>query len=326
MAIKPDVNYVGKITPGGASYPYGSARNVTVPGDGTGTPFEQAWVNDLFGFEQKLLNAAGIVPSGNAETILASDYFNALEKLFSRYRVFTDTGVADAVQLAAASGANPSAYVDGQEVEFFLNNTITGPATIQIAALGAESFTLPGGTAFVGGEIMAGENVRARYDLANTRYELVSELSKVGKIEIWPLDVAPPWGLICDGVAVSRATYANLFARIGITYGNGDGATTFNTPDYRGEFHRMKDGGAGIDPDAAGRTDRGDGTTGDNVGTKQVDEFKSHTHSEVELSSLSAGAGATEKANEAAGVTGATGGNETRPINTYVNYVIRTIT
>ena len=43
---------------------------------------------------------------------------------------------------------------------------------------------------------------------------------------------APAGWLVCDGSAVSRTTYAKLFAVIGTTYGEGDGNTTFNLPDY----------------------------------------------------------------------------------------------
>lgn len=47
----------------------------------------------------------------------------------------------------------------------------------------------------------------------------------------------PPTGwLICDGSAVSRTTYADLFAVLGTTYGVGDGSTTFNLPDLRQRF------------------------------------------------------------------------------------------
>jgi hypothetical protein len=50
-----------------------------------------------------------------------------------------------------------------------------------------------------------------------------------------------PFGwLACEGAAVSRTTYASLFALIGTTYGVGDGSTTFNVPDYRDEFLRGK--------------------------------------------------------------------------------------
>jgi microcystin-dependent protein len=45
---------------------------------------------------------------------------------------------------------------------------------------------------------------------------------------------ADPGYLLCYGEAVSRTTYAALFARLGTTYGSGDGSTTFNLPDYRG--------------------------------------------------------------------------------------------
>ena len=45
----------------------------------------------------------------------------------------------------------------------------------------------------------------------------------------------PPSGwLLCDGSAVSRTTYADLFAVVGVTFGSGDGSTTFNLPDLAG--------------------------------------------------------------------------------------------
>lgn len=60
----------------------------------------------------------------------------------------------------------------------------------------------------------------------------------------------PPAGYLKrNGAAVSRATYARLFAKIGTTYGAGDGSTTFNLPDGRGVFDRGLDDGRGFDPD-----------------------------------------------------------------------------
>ena len=73
-------------------------------------------------------------------------------------------------------------------------------------------------------------------------------------------------------------TYAELYDFIGTDYGSGDGSTTFNIPDRRGLFPRSWDHGRGVDPDRSSRTDRGDGTTGDHVGTRQGDEFRSHYH------------------------------------------------
>ncbi len=48
--------------------------------------------------------------------------------------------------------------------------------------------------------------------------------------------------MLCDGSAVSRSTYADLFAVISTTYGSGDGSSTFNVPDLQGKFPQGKDG------------------------------------------------------------------------------------
>jgi microcystin-dependent protein len=76
---------------------------------------------------------------------------------------------------------------------------------------------------------------------------------------------APAGTLKCNGATISRATYAALFAKIGTTFGAGDGSTTFRLPDLRGEFIRCWDDGRGID---AGRA----------FGSAQAEEIKSHTH------------------------------------------------
>lgn len=83
MAIIPEDQYPGKITPASSDYPYGQARNITLPGDGTGTPWEAALVNDVFGFQQALLDAAGIAPSGDPDTAEVSQYLEAVRSLFS---------------------------------------------------------------------------------------------------------------------------------------------------------------------------------------------------------------------------------------------------
>lgn len=57
-----------------------------------------------------------------------------------------------------------------------------------------------------------------------------------GSMQMWPTATAPTGYLLCAGTAVSRTTYATLFALIGTTYGVGDGSTTFNLPDLRGRM------------------------------------------------------------------------------------------
>lgn len=147
-----------------------------------------------------------------------------------------------------------------------------------------------------------------------------------GSIMPWAANGSLPTGfLLCNGASVSRTTYSALFDVIGTAFGTASG-TTFNLPDFQGRFLRGRDNSAGRDPDAASRTAQNTGgATGDNVGSVQVDEFKSHFHTQVAARS-SIGGTAMGNGFEAApntGDTGNAGGNETRPKNSYVNFIIK---
>lgn len=101
---------------------------------------------------------------------------------------------------------------------------------------------------------------------------------------------APSGWLLCDGSAVSRTTYAALFANISTAWGYGDNSTTFNLPDMRGRFPRGRDAGIARDPDRASRTAANTGgNTGDNVGSVQSDKTPSHNHQMYEFNGGSAG-------------------------------------
>lgn len=90
---------------------------------------------------------------------------------------------------------------------------------------------------------------------------------------------APSGWLLCDGSAVSRTTYADLFAVVGTTYGSGDGSTTFNLPDLRSKFVAGK-GAAGWS-DALAET----GGSADAINVAHTHTYSgttasdSHTHS-----------------------------------------------
>lgn len=142
--------------------------------------------------------------------------------------------------------------------------------------------------------------------------------------------VAPAGWLLCDGSAISRTTFSSLFAAIGTANGIGNGSTTFNLPDYRGQFLRGVSGASTKDPDRASRTAMAaGGNAGNNVGSVQDYQVQSHSHS-VSID----GYNATSNNNIAAGGlaiqntkvfnTAAVGGNETRPTNAYVNWIIKT--
>lgn len=68
-----------------------------------------------------------------------------------------------------------------------------------------------------------------------------------GTVRHFAANSLPSGWLKANGAAVSRAGYPALFAAIATTYGVGDGATTFNLPDLRGEFLRGFDDARGVD-------------------------------------------------------------------------------
>jgi microcystin-dependent protein len=123
----------------------------------------------------------------------------------------------------------------------------------------------------------------------------------------------PSGWLECNGAAVSRTTYATLFGLIGTTYGSGDGSTTFNVPELRGEFIRGYDHGRGVDSARV-------------FASAQTDDFKAHAHT-VPFSDGGGGGQCIENASGVAISTvtsGSTGGTETRPRNVALMYVIKT--
>jgi len=154
----------------------------------------------------------------------------------------------------------------------------------------------------------------------------VLNLVPVGAVFQWATSSVPVGYLECNGSSKLIASYPGLFAVIGNNYGAVDG-THFNLPDYRGYFLRGWDHGIKRDVDRLTRTDRGDGTSGDYVGTKQMDSIKNHSHQYREMF----GGGDTEIARggdfdaSGDGRTGLTvpAGLETRPINVNVMFIIK---
>jgi len=169
-------------------------------------------------------------------------------------------------------------------------------------------------------------------DLLESR--IVAGLAVVGDIKVVPYSTVPTGWLECDGSAISRTTYADLFAKIGVTHGSGDGATTFNIPDYRGRFIRGWAHGSTRDPDKASRTAMATGgATGDNVGSVQSYALEAHTHVLSGFRGTSFSGGASSVATDANGAAstasasgavsaGATTSTETRPINANVMFII----
>lgn len=121
----------------------------------------------------------------------------------------------------------------------------------------------------------------------------------------------PSGYLECDGSAINRILYSDLFSVIGTSFGIGNGSTTFNVPDLRGEFVRGWDNGKGTD---AGRL----------FGSFQADEIRAHNHSGVSgppTGNLSGGG--NRGSDTGVYTTNSTGGSETRPRNIALMYCIK---
>lgn len=138
----------------------------------------------------------------------------------------------------------------------------------------------------------------------------------VGSVIMYADDVAPTGWLECNAAAVSRTTYADLFAVIGTTFGVGDGSTTFNLPESRAEFMRGWDNGRGVD-------------TGRVFGSAQADELEAHVHSvtppaaadDTSSGLTTTGTGGAETITPYN--TASTGGSETRPRNIALMFIIK---
>ena len=138
--------------------------------------------------------------------------------------------------------------------------TVTGNANVGGALNVTGAATFAGGvTATITGNVTG--NITG-----NQSGGTASPSNFTGMVAAFAMNTPPTGWLECNGAAVSRTTYAALFAALGTTFGAGDGSTTFNLPDSRGQFIRGWDHGAGVD-------------TGRSFGTTQTDAMQGHYHS-----------------------------------------------
>jgi len=151
---------------------------------------------------------------------------------------------------------------------------------------------------------------------------------------------APTGWLLCDGTAVSRTTYAALYAVVGTTYGSGDGSTTFNTPNLKGRVPVGRDS-TQTEFDTLGETG------GAKTHTLTQAQMPSHTHTipahkhDINRATTQAASGTgggyevdgsgatayTETENAAADTTGSKGDGEAHNnLQPYivVNYIVKT--
>jgi len=285
------------------------AGTVAVPNTTIESAKFEALVTDIIND----LNVPRPISAGGTGSTTAADARTALG-ISATNTPFTPTG-----DIAATNVQTAIAELDSEKAA---TTTLAS-----YAALAGATFVggISGTTASFSG-VVSGANASADGHLLNRitadgRFAPAAS-AIAGEVLFVAQNTAPTGTLKANGAAVSRTTYAALFSAIGTTYGAGDGSTTFNLPDLRGEFVRGWDDGRGID---SGRV----------FGSTQDDAFQGHFHDSNTVSAaFNVAAGATSVIRPSGDfatqgpVTDGTNGTprtaaETRPRNIALLAVIR---
>jgi hypothetical protein len=170
MAIRFEDEYVNS-NPADANYPEGSAKNTSTPTSTDGSPLEKAWVNDLLGILQKLIDVAGITPSGTPDTVLASEYFKSLSNMVAVGNYAADTGAADAYVISVnwdtVNTSTVSELLAGSIYSFLPANANTGASTINVNGLGVETIKRSDGEDLQPGDITTSKIAIIMFDGTN---------------------------------------------------------------------------------------------------------------------------------------------------------------
>jgi hypothetical protein len=155
-------------------------------------------------------------------------------------------GASSGSVVSIPNGTTAQVYTDGTNFfsaqtgsagNFTVNGTLTASGVTDTGSLSAASLSVSGASTFSTSPTAptptTGDNTTK---VATTQFVQNSistfNIFPTGSIAMWPTATAPSGFLLCDGSAVSRTTYANLFALFGTTFGTGDGSTTFNLPNF----------------------------------------------------------------------------------------------
>ncbi len=241
------------------------------------------------------------------------------------------------------------AVANENEVEIFVNNVRQEGGSGKAYTVSGTALTMTGNVAntdsfyviFLGKALQTtvppdGSVSTAKIaDNAITQAKLNSNLIFVPSGMIMPFggSSAPTGFLSCDGSAISRTTYSTLFTAIGTTWGVGDGSGTFNIPDLRAMFLR------GTGTHGTANMAKGTDFSAPSVGTIEEDQMQDHKHQTImspgtalnQYSSYMIGNAAyntTYNFNTTAPLEiNSQGtprvGDETRPVNASVLYVIK---
>jgi hypothetical protein len=194
------------------------------------------------------------------QALLSDTIANTITAVFQRLAPLVDTGAANAYQAVNIDPLAADTLVHGVRQRITIKVSNAGASTYAPDGLPPKPILGMNLQALRGGELLATLIAELEYIVAPTVNSgagawLLLRCGGGNTLQLWPAgfilhwpNATPPEGFLsCDGSAIARTIYPELFAVIGTTYGAGDGDTTFNIPDLRGEFIRGFDAGRGID-------------------------------------------------------------------------------
>jgi microcystin-dependent protein len=183
------------------------------------------------------INAPAITTNNQVVTATPDDLKGAL------VRLNTTNGPACSYELPDANTAGDGSNVTiSHEINATIPYASSGNFAVRVkAATGQNVVDLSTGA--TANELVVNPNTFVRvFKISNSLWGMMILNSEAenpaGAVTAWAANTPPFGWLPCEGQAISRATYARLFANIGTTFGTGNGSTTFNIPDLRGEFIR----------------------------------------------------------------------------------------
>ena len=156
-------------------------------------------------------------------------------------------GTSTAYTVASFQVFDSLAHLNGQMVAFFMHATNAGACTLNVDGLGAKPLRSASGVELSAGTLIQNTPYTAVYNNTSGEFFLHGffgnpyNIPLAGGMDFWGTTVPNSAFAFPIGQAISRTTYAALFAIMGTTYGVGDGSTTFNLPDKTGRVSAMKE-------------------------------------------------------------------------------------
>ena len=266
------------VAAGGAPVAYDAAFSMAIGGYPSGaflqsTPPGHYWISTAD-------NNAADPDTGGAGWSIFPDIL--IQQQAGNYAA-VDSGAVNHVAITLSPVPASLTAIVGSPIRFLIAhaNTITTP-DININGLGAVTMINTDGSSIVIGQFSRTGQMCEGFLTSPTVFQVTTPTKPVsiggasgfptGGIILCPVEIPLPGFLECDGSTKNISDYPNLFNVIKATIG-GDGVNTFKVPDLRGAFARGWDHGRGLDPSASTRTNRGDGTVGDHVGTWEAFAF-----------------------------------------------------